>query len=72
MEEQLSMSSVERERKIEQILNSNDVPIGKVQRLMSLGLEEEEADEIVGTYQIGQVAPVYYEQLQPSGKRGKS
>jgi hypothetical protein len=55
--------SYEREREIEQILVSSMDPISKVKRLMALGLEEDEAEEMVDNYQLGLAAPTYYERL---------
>lgn len=60
------LARLERERKIETILLSDELPITKVQHIMQLGLDEEAADELVDRYQIGQAAPVYYETLDYS------
>jgi hypothetical protein len=54
---------LEQERKIEEVLLSERDPVTKVQQIMRLGLEEEEANELVARYQIGQLTPVYYERL---------
>ncbi len=54
---------LEQERKIEEVLLSQRDPVTKVQQIMKLGLEEEEANELVARYQIGQMTPVYYERL---------
>jgi hypothetical protein len=45
------------------VLLSERDPVTKVQQIMRLGLEEEEANELVARYQIGQLTPVYYERL---------
>ncbi len=57
-------SDLERERQIEEVLMSQRDAVTKVRRLVKLGVEEEEADEIVGRYQTGQMSPVYYERLE--------
>jgi hypothetical protein len=54
---------LEQERNIEEVLLSERDPVSKVQEIMHLGLEEEEANELVSRYQIGQMSPVYYERL---------
>ena len=54
--------SIKREQ-IESILLLDEDPVAKVQQIVDLGLEEEEANDIVGRYQIGQQTAVYYEQL---------
>jgi hypothetical protein len=54
---------LEQERAVEEILLSQRDPVSKVQQIMKLGLEEEEANELVSRYQIGQMSPVYYERL---------
>lgn len=51
------------QRQIEEILWRDEDPIAKVQELVDLGMAEEEADEVVERYQIGQLGPVFYEQL---------
>ncbi len=48
---------------IDQILTSQKDPLTKVRQLMHLGVQEEEASELVEQYQIGQAMPVYYERL---------
>jgi hypothetical protein len=48
---------------VEEILLSSLDPVSKVRRIMALGVEEEEANELVERYQIGQMTPVYYERL---------
>lgn len=55
---------LQRERDMEQILLSEQDPVSKVKKIMGLGVDEEEAHEIVERYQIGQMAPVYYERLE--------
>lgn len=48
----------------EDILMSNEDPITKVQELIDLGYDEEDATELVNRMQIGQLDPlVYYERL---------
>lgn len=63
MEETGVDERLRRDRRIEEILVSDNTPIGKVQLIMQLGVGEEAADELVERYQIGQMAPVYYERL---------
>lgn len=55
---------VRRERAIEEILLSDREPVSKVQEIMTLGIAEDEANDLVERYQIGQMAPVYYERLE--------
>lgn len=55
---------LKREREMEEILLSSQDPVSKVKNIMGLGVEEEEAHEMVERYQIGQMAPVYYERLE--------
>lgn len=59
---ELEKADVDR-RDVEAILWRDDDPISKVQQLVDLGMTEEDADDIVERYQIGQSAVVYYEQL---------
>jgi hypothetical protein len=54
----------ERERLEEEVLVSNLDPITKVQRLIDMGYDEENAHELVERYQIGALQPVYYERLE--------
>ena len=54
---------MEREEWAENILTSDLDALSKVRKLVHLGMDEEEADELVERYQIGQAAPVYYERL---------
>lgn len=48
---------------IDDILTRDEDPVTKVQQIVNLGFEEEVANGIVERYQVGQNAPVYYEQL---------
>ncbi len=48
---------------IEDILFSEDTAMGKVQRIMHLGIEEETAEALVEHHQSGHAAPIYYERL---------
>lgn len=54
---------MEREELVEQVLLSSLDPVSKVRRIIALGLDEEEASDLVERYQIGQMTPVYYERL---------
>lgn len=56
--------ALKREQAIETVLLGNDEATVKVKRLRNLGVEEETAEEMVNNYQIGQMAPVYYERLE--------
>lgn len=56
--------AVEEKEDIEAILMSSLDPVSKVRRIMALGVEEEEANDMVERYQIGQMTPVYYERLR--------
>jgi hypothetical protein len=51
------------EDKVEAILDSNKDALSKVRELVKLGMEEEQADYVVGQRQMGQDLPVYYERL---------
>lgn len=53
-----------REKKLEEILLSDLDPVTKVKQITGLGFDEDDAEEVVRRYQIGQHAPVYYEQLE--------
>jgi hypothetical protein len=55
--------ALRRERDLERVLVSGLDPVTKVQRIMDMGVEEDEANDMVEKYQIGQMAPVYYERL---------
>ena len=52
------------EREMEEILLSERDPVTKVKNIMALGIDEDEAYEIVEKYQIGQMQPLYYERLE--------
>ncbi len=52
-----------RENQVEDILTSQKDPLTKVREMIHLGMEEEEATQLVERYQIGQMGPVYYERL---------
>ncbi len=51
------------ERALQEILFLDVDPVMKVQQIINLGFDDETATDIVERYQIGQQAPVYYEQL---------
>lgn len=53
-----------REKKLEEILLSDLDPVTKVKQITGLGFDEDDAEEVVRRYQVGQHAPVYYEQLE--------
>ncbi|MBW3538446.1 hypothetical protein KY386_03050 [Candidatus Parcubacteria bacterium] len=55
---------LKQEKKIEETLLSDRDPVTKVRQMMRLGLDEDEANELVARFQIGQMAPVYYERLE--------
>ena len=57
------MDMLRREKQTEEILMSRLNPMEKVKQLMHMGLDEEDADEVVEKYQMGQMVPVYYEKL---------
>lgn len=54
---------MDREEVIGKILTSDVDALSKVRQLVHLGMDEEDADELVERYQIGQMAPVYYERI---------
>ncbi len=54
---------LERERRVDEILESNTDALSKVQQIMRLGVDEEDAEEIVSRQQLGLGSPVYYERL---------
>jgi len=58
-----SISKKLRRQLIEQVLALDDDPIAKVRQLIRMGVDEEDATNIVERYQIGQRSVVYYEQL---------
>jgi hypothetical protein len=60
---QENYETLKRERQLEEILLSDDVPITKVRKIMAMGVDETDAEDIVSSYQAGQNAPVYYERL---------
>lgn len=55
--------ALRKEKDLEKVLVSGLDPVTKVQRIMDLGVEEDEANDMVEKYQLGQMAPVYYERL---------
>lgn len=57
-------ADLDQEKKVEEALLSDKDPVSKVRQMMKLGMDEEEANEVVARYQIGQAAPVYYERLE--------
>ena len=57
----------EQDQLIEQIVMSDDEPVAKVQKLIRLGLDEEDATDIVSSYQLGQASAVYYEHIPRYG-----
>ncbi len=57
-------SEIWQEKRLESILLSDLTPTAKVQKIVALGMNEEEAEEVVRRYQIGEKMPVYYEQLE--------
>ncbi len=54
---------MDRRKLVEQILTANKDALSKVRELVHLGMDEEDADDMVEQYQIGQSQPVYYERL---------
>lgn len=52
------------ESQVEGILFSDANPLVKVQRIIRLGVDEEEAETLVSRHQIGQTTPIYYEHLE--------
>lgn len=51
------------QRRLEDVLYSDNDALTKVVQIMQLGYDEEVASEMVERYQVGQYAPVYYERL---------
>lgn len=57
-------SEIWKEKKLEEVLLSDMDPVTKVKRITGLGFDEDDAEEVVRRYQVGQKMPVYYEQLE--------
>ncbi len=57
-------SEIWREKKLEEVLLSDSDPVTKVKQITGLGFDEDDAEEVVRRYQVGQKMPVYYEQLE--------
>lgn len=49
--------------KLERVLISSHDAITKVRQIMTLGFDQEVAEDIVERHQLGQQMPVYYERL---------
>lgn len=58
-------------RMIEDILFSGEDPIAKIQQIVSLGVDEDQAIDVVERYQSVQLEPTYYERLPHEPYRGK-
>jgi hypothetical protein len=50
-------------KKLDEVLYADLDPISKVQRLIDLGLSEDEANDLVERHQLGLKNLVYYESL---------
>lgn len=61
----MSSFNTHSEQREEDILMSNQDPLTKVQNLIDIGYDEEDATELVNRMQTGQLDPlVYYERLE--------
>jgi hypothetical protein len=52
-----------RKNRIDSILEQDSDALTKVRQIIHMGLDEDEAEELVSRYQLGQMSAQYYERL---------